>query len=425
MKQSNQLSAREAARRIACRELSAEALVRACLERIEEREAVVGAWIQLDADAALAEARALDAGALRGPLHGLPVAVKDLIDTVQYPTAYGSPIYAGYRPPADASCVAVARAAGALVLGKTVTTEFATFSPGKTANPHNPLHTPGGSSSGSAAAVADFMAPLAYGTQTAGSVIRPAAYCGVVGYKPSFGLICRAGVKPMAESLDTVGVLARDVGDAAFFAGVLAGRDLQPPATPATPRVGLCRTAEWEQAEPATRDALESAAGSLSAAGARVQEITLASEFSRLVVAQSEIMAYEIARALAYEAQAHAAQLSAKLHALLAQGRAVTPARHDDNLRLAERCRRALADQFAGVDVLLTPSTTGEAPAGLDATGNPLFNRLWTLLGAPCVHLPSARGPNGLPVGVQLVGLVGDDRKTLAAADWAWAVLAP
>lgn len=220
----NRLSALAAARLIARRELSCEQLVRACLERVQQREAVVGAWMQLDPEKVLEEARVLDSGALRGPLHGLPLGVKDLIDTRQYATAYGSPIYSGHRPPWDAACVARARAAGALVLGKTVTTEFATYHAGKTANPHHPGCTPGGSSSGSAAAVADFMVPLAYGTQTAGSVIRPAAFCGVVGYKPSYGLISRAGVKSLSESLDTLGVMAREVADAAFFAGVLAGR---------------------------------------------------------------------------------------------------------------------------------------------------------------------------------------------------------
>src|SRR5262252_8898476 len=218
------LSVRQAARQIAERRITAEALVSAYLERIEAREVVVGAWQYLDREGALAAARRRDAEPPRGPLHGVPIAVKDLIDTVDMPTAYGSPIYRNYRPAADASCVALARAAGAVILGKTVTTEFATFTPGKTANPRNPAHTPGGSSSGSAAAVADGMAPLGFGTQTAGSVIRPAAYCGCIGYKPSFGIINRAGIKPLAESLDTLGIFAGKVGDAAFFAGVLAER---------------------------------------------------------------------------------------------------------------------------------------------------------------------------------------------------------
>lgn len=419
MTQANELGALEAARRIARRELSAETLVRACLERIEARDAVVGAWIHLDAEAALAEARSLDAGPLRGPLHGLPMGVKDLIDTVQMPTAYGSPIYAGHRPAWDAACVASARAAGALVLGKTVTTEFATYHPGKTANPHNPAHTPGGSSSGSAAAVADCMVPLAYGTQTAGSVIRPAAFCGVVGYKPSFGLISRAGVKSLAESLDTIGVFARDVADVALFAGVLAGRDLLPTGTHAAPRIGICRTFEWDAAASETRQAFEDAATRLASVGARVREIVLPGEFSGLAAAQTEIMAYEADQAFAYETHAHAEQLSAKLRDLIGQGAALTPEHHDQNRLLARRCRHLLADAFRDVDVLIAPSAPGEAPEGLAATGNPVFNRIWTLLGSPCVHLPFAKGPRGLPLGVQAVGPWGADRATLAAAAWA------
>lgn len=419
----NELSAVEAARRIARRELSAEALVRACLERIEAREAVVGAWIQLDAEAALSEARCLDAGSLRGVLHGLPLGVKDLIDTVQLPTAYGSPIYAGHRPAWDAACVASARASGALVLGKTVTTEFATYHPGKTANPHNTAHTPGGSSSGSAAAVADCMVPLAYGTQTAGSIIRPASFCGVVGYKPSFGTISRAGVKALSDSLDTIGVFARDVADAALFVGALAGRELLPTATPAAPRIGVCRTYEWDQAAPEARQAFDDAAARLSAAGAKVHEVALPADFSGLAAAQTEIMAYEATQAFAHERRVHNDKLSAKFRELIAQGAALTPQRYDQDRLLARRCRHQMVDLFRAADILIAPSAPGEAPEGLAATGNPVFNRIWTLLGTPCVHLPCAQGPHGLPLGVQAVGPWGADRATLAAADWAYSAL--
>src|SRR6266481_6781145 len=255
------LSARDAAREIAAGRLSSETLVAACLDRIATREPVVGAWHHLDRAAALAAARRCDASPPSGPLHGIPIAVKDLIDTSDMPTGYGSAIYEGHRPAADAACVALARASGAIVLGKTVTTEFACFTAGKTANPRNPAHSPGGSSSGSAAAVADGMVPLALGTQTAGSVIRPAAYCGVVGFKPSFGVIPRAGVKPLADSLDTIGVFARSIEDAAFFAGVLSERPaLRHLAVPQqAPRFGLYRTPLWDQAEPATAAALDAA----------------------------------------------------------------------------------------------------------------------------------------------------------------------
>jgi len=260
----------EAARQIAERRLTAEALAAACLDRIEAREAVVGAWQYLDREQVLATARRRDAEPPRGPLHGIPIAVKDLIDTADMPTGYGSPIYRNHRPTADASCVALAKAAGAVVLGKTVTTEFAAFTPGKTANPRNPAHTPGGSSSGSAAAVADGMVRLAFGTQTAGSVIRPAAYCGVVGYKPSFGLINRAGVKPLADSLDTVGIIASTVEDATFFAGALSERPaLRHLAVRSeAPRFGFYRTPMWNQAEPETVAALEAARAALERAGA-------------------------------------------------------------------------------------------------------------------------------------------------------------
>src|SRR5271156_259627 len=266
------LSAREASRQIAARRITAEDLTAAYVERIEAREAVVGAWQYFAREQALAAARRRDGEPPRGPLHGIPIAVKDLIDTVDMPTAYGSSIYRGHRPAADASCVALARAAGAVVLGKTVTTEFAAFTPGKTANPRNPAHTPGGSSSGSAAAVADGMAPLAFGTQTAGSVIRPASFCGCVGYKPSFGLINRAGVKPLADSLDTVGVFARSVADAAFFAGGLSARPrLRRPAVPQRPpHFGLSPTPVWEVAEPAPAAALDIARTALERAGAVV-----------------------------------------------------------------------------------------------------------------------------------------------------------
>jgi len=412
------LSVREAAERIAAGRLTAEALVTAFLDRIAAREETVGAWHYLDREQALAAARRRDGEAPRGPLHGVPVAVKDLIDTVDMPTAYGSPIYRGHRPAADASCVALARAAGAIVLGKTVTTEFACFTPGKTANPHNPAHTPGGSSSGSAAAVADGMAPLAFGTQTAGSVIRPAAYCGVVGYKPSFGLINRAGVKPLADSLDTIGVMARTVEDAAFFVGVLAERPalrrLPPPS--ATPRFGLYRTPVWDEAEAATAAALDTAREALARAGVEVVELAIAPEHEGLNRAQERIMGFEIVRALAYERLEHSAELSPALAQLLDAGLAVGADAYDRAQAEAAAARDLLPAFFGVCDAVLVPAAPGEAPAGLGATGNPVFNRMWTLLGVPCVTLPVRRGESGLPTGVQLVGRIGDDARLLAAA---------
>ena len=412
------LTAREAARQIAERCLTAEALAGAYLDHIAAREAVVGAWQHLDRGQALAAARRCDGEPPRGPLHGIPIAVKDLIDTVEMPTAYGSPIYRGHRPAADASCVALARAAGAVVLGKTVTTEFAAFTPGKTANPRNPAHTPGGSSSGSAAAVADGMAPLAFGTQTAGSVIRPAAYCGCIGYKPSFGLINRAGVKPLADSLDTIGILARTVEDAAFLAGVLserpALRHLAPPERAL--RFGLYRTPMWDEAEPATAAALDAARTALEGAGAAVAELAVAPEHHQLAEAQNTIMLFEMVRALAYERIEHSAELSPRLAQMLDEGMAIGAEHYDAALGRAVTARAGF-DAFLGAcDAVLVPAAPGEAPAGLGYTGDPIFNRMWTLLGVPCVTLPARWAENGLPTGVQLVGRVGGDASLMGCA---------
>jgi Asp-tRNA(Asn)/Glu-tRNA(Gln) amidotransferase A subunit family amidase len=420
------LTVREATAQIAERRLSAEAVTAAYLDRIEAREDVVGAWQFLDREAALASARRRDAEPPRGPLHGIPIAVKDLIDTADMPTAYGSPIYRAHQPAADASCVALAKAAGAVVLGKTVTTEFAAFTPGKTANPRNPAHTPGGSSSGSAAAVADGMAPLAFGSQTAGSVIRPAAYCGCVGYKPSFGLIDRTGVKPLAESLDTIGILARNIEDAAFFAGVLTERPaLRNLAAPSVaPRFGLYRTPMWDEAEPATAAALDWAREALERAGVQVTELAIAPEHRGLNQVQDAVMGFEMARALAWERIEHSAELSPRLAQMLDAGLAVGAADYDLALVRTAEARKALGAFFGSCDAVLVPAATGEAPAGLGATGDPVFNRMWTLLGVPCVTLPASWGENGLPTGVQLVGQVRDDARLLACAAFLERVLA-
>src|SRR6266849_2215381 len=283
----HRLPATTLARLIEGGELTAEAVVRSCLERIRQREPVVRAWTHLADVAALEAARACGKGATRGVLRGVPFGVKDIFDTADMPSGYGSPIYTGCRPSFDASAVALPRAAGAILLGKTVTTEFANRHPGPTANPHNEAHTPGGSSSGSAAAVADFMVPLALGTQTAGSVIRPASFCGVVGFKPSYGVIPRAGVKMLADSLDTIGTMARNVADAAFFAGILGGRPaLRHVAMPdAAPRFGLYRTPMWEEAEPSTVAALNQARAALERAGAGVSEIAVPPEHRGLTAA--------------------------------------------------------------------------------------------------------------------------------------------
>jgi Asp-tRNA(Asn)/Glu-tRNA(Gln) amidotransferase A subunit family amidase len=416
----HKLSACEAASLIADDRMTSEALVSACLDQIERREGVVGAWQHLDPEYALQQARALDRGPRRGPLHGLPIGVKDLMDTADMPTRYGTPIYEGHRPKADASCVALTRAAGGVVMGKTVIPEFSCYTPGKTANPRNIKHTPGGSSSGSAAAVADFMVPLAFGTQTEGSIIRPAAYCGVVGYKPSFGLICRAGVKTLVDSLDTVGVLARTVPDAALFTAALTDRpNLRVGnASFSQPRVGICRTYEWKEAAPETVEALEFAATQLAAAGAYVDDVQLPGVFSELNAAHVVILKFEVARALAYERHQHSSLFSADFAALMKSCEQCPVEDYDEAIEIARRCRRELATVFANFNVLIAPSAVGEAPEGLGHTGNRIFNRIWSALLVPCVHVPFFKGPRALPVGVQVTGPLGEDARTLTIADW-------
>jgi Asp-tRNA(Asn)/Glu-tRNA(Gln) amidotransferase A subunit family amidase len=338
------------------------------------------------------------------------------------PTTYGSPIYAGHQTAHDASCVALARAAGAVVMGKTVTTEFATFEPNQTRNPHNSAHTPGGSTSGSAAAVADGMVPLALGTQTAGSLTRPAAYCGIVAFKPSFGGINRAGVKPLSDSLDTVGTLARDVPDAALFAAALSGRSHWPvrPLAEALGRplrVGLCRTPQWPHALPETQAAVEQAASQIGrTAGMTLRELSLPADFEALVQAQTHIQLAEQAQCLAYERLQHFERLSPRLQGIMNAGVAVTLAQYDQAQAWVARCRAQLADVFEDVDVLLAPSAPGAAPRGLENTGDPIFCRIWTALHTPTVNIPAGHAPNGLPVGLQVVGPVAADALTLTAA---------
>lgn len=415
----NQLDAWQAAELLARRELSAVDLVRACLDRIAERDASVHAFCTLDPDAALAQARMLDAGPVRGPLHGLPLGVKDLMDTADMPTAYGSAVYAGHRPAADAAAVALCREAGALVLGKTVTTEFAYFQPGPTCNPHNLAHTPGGSSSGSAAAVADFMLPLALGTQTAGSIVRPAAYCGVVGYKPSYGRVPRAGVKSLSESLDTIGCFGRSVRDAALLGAVLTGdaRFAQGLDTP-RPRIGMCRTAEWAHADSDTQRAFAAAAATLSPLAASLVDVALPDDLPDLVALQQAVMTFEMSRALSHERLQHRSGLSDRLRTLLDSGVAMSGAQHALNQAHTAAAQRRVDALFDQVDVLIAPCATGEAPAGIDATGDPLFCRGWTLLGLPCVQLPYTTGQHDLPIGLQLVGRFGEDHRLLAVAQW-------
>ncbi len=415
------LTATEAARRIRDGRLNPPALMEACLARIAEREPTVRAFAWFAADAA----RTAAGIARPGPLHGLPVGVKDVLDTADMPSQYGSPIWQGWRPRADAAAVAWTRAAGAVVVGKTVTTEFATRKPGPTTNPANAAHTPGGSSSGSAAGVAAGFFPLAFGTQTAGSVIRPAAYCGVVGYKPSFGTISRIGMKIMSDSLDTVGVMARSVTDCALFAGAVSGRDLGDPDTKPdrAPRIGICRSPVWDTAAPETQALLPRIADALARAGATVRDHELPDDYGALAQAHPIVMNSESARALGWELATARDAISPELQERLGFGLAQSDAALAEAYAVFARTQRGFPAAMDGLDVLVTPSAPGEAPAGIEWTGDPAFNFIWTSLHVPCVTVPAGMGRNGLPLGVQIVGREGDDRAVLAWAQWVAAAI--
>jgi amidase len=419
----NELNAIEALAAVAAGRLTAEELTRACLDRIGARDSVVRAFTFLDPEHALTEARSRDRARQAGSaglLNGLPFGVKDIIDTHDLPTSYGSPIHAGHRPAADAACVALAREAGAVMLGKTVSTEFALRHPGPTANPHDFAHTPGGSSSGSAAAVADFMVPVAFGTQTGGSIIRPASYCGVIGYKPSFNTINPTGVKPLAGSFDTIGVFARCVDDCAVVVGVLAGDDrgMAPLEAVQPARVGVWRTPAWHHADAATVGAVETAAQQLAGNGVVVDEIELPAEFEHFLDAQSDVLRFEAARVFAFERTRRADSLSTSSREELAAGAAIPRHRYLEAQALLARCRTLFAAAIAPFDLLLSASAPGEAPAGLDNTGEAMFNRWGSGLLVPCLNLPGFTGPNGLPVGIQVMGAIDDDVRLLRAAKW-------
>jgi Asp-tRNA(Asn)/Glu-tRNA(Gln) amidotransferase A subunit family amidase len=397
--------------------LTSEALVRSCLERIDSRESQVKAWVHLDRDFALRQARECDRGANRGPIHGIPFAAKDIMDTADLPTEYGSPIYKGNRPVSDAACMALSRMAGGVLLGKTVTTEFASRVPlGKTTNPHNPQHTPGGSSSGSAAAVADFMVPLAFGTQTVGSVIRPAAFCGCIGYKPSYGEVSTQGVKQNTASFDTVGLFVRAVEDLPVFRAALTG--FAPKTLATIPinelKIGFCRTMLWNRAEDYTKVFLEESASALARAGATVSDFDLGEEsFKDFEAMGRRINDYEFTRALAWERNHHWELLSEFQRDKLSAWLNVSYEQYREAEAVLRRCRRYLADAMKDLDLLLTPSALGEAPVGLASTGDTSFNILSTWTYTPCVTLPVFNGPTGLPIGIQLIGHRNQDHRLL------------
>jgi Asp-tRNA(Asn)/Glu-tRNA(Gln) amidotransferase A subunit family amidase len=411
------LSALDLARRIDAGELSPADVIDRCAEAVAANESTVGAFAALDLDGARQRARR-DAAALAAmPLRGLPVGVKDIFDTTDFPTEYGSPIYAGHRAAADATLVADIRKSGGLVLGKTVTTEFAFLHPGRTRNPRNLEHTPGGSSSGSAAAVAAGMLPIALGSQTGGSTIRPAAFCGVAGFKPSFGLLPTAGMKGMAAQLDTVGLIAAGVADVAFAISAIGGRDLRVDGVAeGAPRIALMRTHLWQEASTAMQAATEAAWRAAEDAGAQILELTLPPICEEAHRIHSTIQSYQGWRAMTFEYNNHREQLSPVLRKTIEAGAAVTSEAYDDALRIAAQARGALADLMAGTDVLLTPSAPGAAPNGLSSIGISPFNRLWTLLGVPCVNVPGLEDEAGMPLGVQVIAPFGHDREALLAA---------
>ncbi|MGE0557737.1 MAG: amidase [Burkholderiales bacterium] len=430
-----QLSAYDAARAIQDGAISAEQLMESCLARVREVDDNVQAWAYLDPEHALERARARDEarkqGMPVGPLHGVPVGIKDIIDTGDMPTEDGTVLHAGRTPVADAALVAALRAAGAVIMGKTVTTELATYSPGKTRNPHNPGHTPGGSSSGSAAAVAAGMVPLSVGSQTNGSVIRPAAYCGVYGYKPSYGLIPRSGVLKQSRALDQIGVFGRTVEDVALIAGQITGFDPADPDTrprsrlpllevalqepPLPPGIAFIRTPAWEQADGETREAFGELVEHL---GDRVEEVELPDSAARAWEWHRTVMEAEMAANYDAEWEHGRDRLSESLRRQLERGRSVSALDYQKALARMAMVREALAEIFSSYDAILTPAATGTAPAGQESTGDPVFCTLWTFCGMPAINLPLMAGANGLPIGVQLVGPRMGDAQLLRTGRW-------
>ncbi len=413
----HELSATELVGMVRRREVAAEAGVRSCMERIAAREPQVSAWAAYDVEYAIAQAKAVDRTDHLGALAGVPFGAKDVFDSADLPTAYNSEVYRGWRPAADASVIAIPRAAGSILMGKTVTTEFAYRKPGPTSHPLNPAHSPGGSSSGSAAAVADHMVPLALGTQTGGSTIRPAAYCGIVGCKPTLGLVSRVGLKFLSESMDTVGLMARSVADVQLFLQVLTGVAHEP--TPdGPPRVGLCLTPRIAESSPEAQRMVERACTELGRLGASVTEPAMPSDFEDLWSLHTALTEFEFARSLAYETAFKGDLLSPQLRAAIDRGWQTTRPEWEHVVRRVVEMRKRVDQILRDVDFLVSLSAPAEAPTGLHDTGSSVFNRPWTLLGLPCVTIPWGSGPAGLPLGIQLIGPRAGDARLLAWARW-------
>lgn len=410
------LSVGQASVALASGQMSSEALTGRCLEQIRKRESETHAWAFIDPERALDQARQRDREERRSPLHGIPVGIKDIIDTADMPTAYGNERYAGHFPSQDAEIVSLLKKAGAVILGKTVTTEFAYFTPGPTRNPNNLSHTPGGSSSGSAAAVADQHVPFALGTQTAGSMIRPASFNGIVGLKPSFGTLPYKGTHTLAGSLDTLGLFSRTIADQRLLLTALAPH-LQIANGPETPVVAVCRTAYWDQVDKDMQEAFESHVRTLKEKGIACVEYELPVMFTELADAQRAIMAVEASRALHEEYQYHRASLGTFTIELIEEGLAVTPEQEAAARNLAALCRYRLERIFDAHDLILTPAALGVAPAGIERTGDPILQRIWTFLGNPSLTYPIAKTARNLPLGVQLVSAFGQDHALIDMAD--------
>jgi Asp-tRNA(Asn)/Glu-tRNA(Gln) amidotransferase A subunit family amidase len=429
------MTASEAAAAIREGRMSSRELTEACLARIDRLEPTVGAWTFLDREHALAQADAADDahshGRPHGPLHGIPVGIKDIFDTSDMPTEDGTVLHAGRTPRRDAAAVTRLRQAGAVIMGKTVTTELAMYAPGKTANPHDPARTPGGSSSGSAAAVACAMVPLALGSQTNGSVIRPAAFCGVYGFKPSHGLIPRSGVLRLSRTLDHVGVFARSIEDVALISECLAGFDEGDPDTrpvarpalvataqsdpPLPPRLAFVPSPVWDKADPE----MQMAFGELvDALGERIERLDLPAPFANAIAWHRTIMEVDLGINLAEEYERGRDSLSPTLREMIERGRHHLAFDYQRAVNAIPVLNAALDEAFTSYDAFLTPAAPGVAPVGLGATGSPIFCSLWTLCGVPAVTLPLLRNADGLPIGVQLVGARGNDARLLRTARW-------
>ena len=422
----NELTASEIVAAVAAGETTREAVMRACLDRIAAREPQVQAWTNLDPEQALHAARMADREGREGPLAGVPFGVKDIIDTQDYPTEWGTPIHRGRQPNRDAACVALTRRAGGVLLGKTVTTEFANLHPGPTRNPHDLARTPGGSSSGSAAAVADHMVPIALGTQTTGSTIRPASFCGVFGYRPTYGEHRLHGVMEASGSLDTLGILARSLDDVALWRDVLLGIASTPISeAERAPRIGIYRPPQsWDEVEPTTRTLVENAARDLGKAGADVRDVTLPAEFAGLNAAHRWISSFEFARNFTWEIAHHWNGISETLRTgRLADGLGCSFERYLEMKELAASCRSAFDARWRDFDIMLTASAYGEAPVGGGTFASAPLYMMSTVLHVPSLSLPVFKGPNGMPVGLQILARRHDDRALFGFARWTYRAL--